>query len=83
MVQRLIIDFGEIKQNLFGIGIKNGEIISNIYNSVCQRQCEKTEGVLKIIEEDNDKVEGIIGDYLNTLNATDLNKILVFKGMKK
>lgn len=63
--------------------MKNGEIISNIYNSVCQRQSEKTEAILKILEEDNEWIEGLIGDYLNILNATDLNKILSFKGLKK
>lgn len=82
-VQKLIIDFGEIKQALFAIGIKNGEAISNIYNSVCAKHCEKTEGILKILEEENDKVEGVIGEYLSCLTSADIQKILLFKGLKK
>lgn len=63
--------------------MKNGESISNIYYSVCQRHCEKTESIMKLLGEENSKVEGVIADYIGLISNLDLNRILSIKGFKK
>lgn len=82
-VQRLNIDFGEIKLALYNIGMTNGESISNIYNSVSERHCEKTENIIKILGSDLEKIDEVIVVSLKNMTRGEITKILNLKGMKK
>lgn len=69
---------------MYNIGLnRNGEPISNIYNSVLEQHSEKTRNVIKVLGMSNDQVAEAVKDTLSNITANELNKMLTLKGMKK
>lgn len=63
--------------------MKDGEIISNIFANVSESHCNKTENIIKLLEEDNDNIEGSLSEFIGVVSLAEMNKILVIKGFKK
>lgn len=83
-VQQLHIDFIELKAQLHKNGVdQHNQLISSIYPSLIDKFLEKTNNVIKLLDIKYELIEDTVRDYLGDITASELNKILALKGIKK